>query len=151
MAKNKASNLHLEKFLPYRLSYLTNIIGNGLAGLYTDQFGIAHTEWRVMAVLGMCSNVSASFVAEKTAMDKVATSRAINNMIKNKLIDRSFSDDDKRRSELNLSKLGQETYEKIVPLVQEYETKLLAALNQTEMDRLDIILTKLTKHVDDLK
>lgn len=150
MAKNKASNLRLEEFLPYRLSYLTNIIGNGLAGLYTDQFGIAHTEWRVMAVLGMCSNVSASFVAEKTAMDKVATSRAINNMIKNKLIDRSFSDDDKRRSELNLSKLGQETYEKIVPLVQEYETKLIKTLSKTEIDQLDIILSKLTKHVDSL-
>ena len=77
------SDLHLEEFLPYQLSYLTNLVSQDLAALYTDKFGIAHTEWRVMAVLGLSSGVSAAYVAEKTAMDKVAVSRAINNMIKN--------------------------------------------------------------------
>lgn len=140
-------NLRLETFLPYRLSYISNLMGQELAKLYTDKFGIAHTEWRVMAVLGVSSGVSAAYVADKTAMDKVAVSRAIKNMIENGLISRSFADEDKRRSELCLSSLGNDTYEKIAPLVQEYEKGVLESLDQTEQDALDKLLSKLTSFV----
>ncbi len=141
------SELHLEEFLPYQLSYLTNLVSQDLAKLYTEKFGIAHTEWRVMAVLGVSSGVSAAFVAEKTAMDKVAVSRAVGNMIKNDMVMRTFADDDKRRSELSLSSKGQETYQKIVPLVQKYERKLLKQLDKKERKALDAILAKLTTYV----
>ncbi|MBT5072201.1 MAG: winged helix-turn-helix transcriptional regulator [Kordiimonadaceae bacterium] len=144
------SDLLLEEFLPYRLSYLSNIMGQGLAQLYTNKFGIAHTEWRVMAVLGISSGLSAALVADKTAMDKVAVSRAINNMIDSGLISRSFADDDKRRSELSLSALGKQTYEKIVPLVQAYEKDVLGALSDKEQKELDALLSKLTDYAKEL-
>ncbi|MCC3862001.1 MarR family winged helix-turn-helix transcriptional regulator [Pseudemcibacter aquimaris] len=144
MTKN---TLLLEEFLPYKLSYLTNLISSDLAKLYTEKFGIAHTEWRVMAVLGVSSGVSAGLVAEKTAMDKVAVSRAINNMIKNGLVTRCFSDDDKRRSELALSEKGQETYKAIVPMVLKYENEILQSLSKNEQEQLTNILTKLTGYI----
>ena len=143
------SDLLLEEFLPYRLSYLTNLISQDLSRLYTEKFGIAHTEWRVMAVLGISPGISAAHVAKKTAMDKVAVSRAINNMIKGGLIKRDFSDNDKRRSELELSKKGRKTYKKIVPLVQDYEQKLLETLNHEEQTAFDQVLDKLTIYVSD--
>ncbi len=139
--------LYLEEFLPYQLSYLTNLVSQDLARLYTEKFGIAHTEWRVMAVLGVTSGISAAYVAEKTAMDKVAVSRAINGMIKRGLIDRKFSNDDKRRSELALSEKGLKKYQRIVPLVQEYEKNLLKQLNEKEKQALNAILSKLTEFV----
>ena len=139
--------LYLEEFLPYQLSYLTNLVSQDLASLYTEQFGIAHTEWRVMAVLGVTSGVSAAYVAEKTAMDKVAVSRAINGMIKRGLIDREFSNDDKRRSELALSETGLKKYQKIVPLVREYEKNLLKQLDEKEKQALNAILLKLTEFI----
>ena len=46
MTENKKKALLLEEFLPYRLSYLVNMIGIELARLYTDDFGITHSEWR---------------------------------------------------------------------------------------------------------
>lgn len=139
--------LHLEEFLPYQLSYLTNLVSQDLANLYTEQFGIVHTEWRVMAVLGVSSGVSAAHVAEKTAMDKVAVSRAINKMIENNLIVRKFANDDRRRSELALSETGQKIYKKIVPLVRSYEKDLLRQLDAKEKDALKVILSKLTGYV----
>ncbi len=139
--------LYLEEFLPYQLSYLTNLVSQDLANLYTERFGIAHTEWRVMAVLGITSGVSAAYVAEKTAMDKVAVSRAINGMIKRGLIDRKFAHDDKRRSELALSETGRKKYQKIVPLVQEYEKTLLKQLDENETQALSTVLSKLTEFI----
>lgn len=143
------NKLLLENFLPYKLSYLTNLVSDDLSKLYTDQFGIAHTEWRVMAVLGVTSGVSAGYVAKKTAMDKVAVSRAINNMIKNDLIERHFSSEDKRRSELALSKKGQEAYKAIVPMVLSYEKDVLASISDEEQLALGKILEKLTGRVGD--
>ena len=141
------TELLLEEFLPYKLSYLTNLISDDLKKLYTDQFGIAHTEWRVMAVLGVSSGISAGHVAKKTAMDKVAVSRAINNMIKNDLIERQFSSEDKRRSELMLSTKGQDVYNNIVPLVLEYENNILSILDEKERASLANILKKLTGYI----
>lgn len=139
--------LLLEEFLPYKLSYLTNLISDDLSKLHTDQYGIANTEWRVMAVLGVSSGVSAGHVAEKTAMDKVAVSRAINNMIKNGLIERHFSKEDKRRSELMLSEEGENVYRNIVPLVLQYEDDIMGTLSENERRELTNILAKLIAYI----
>ncbi|MCP5381457.1 MAG: winged helix-turn-helix transcriptional regulator [Kordiimonadaceae bacterium] len=64
------TDLLLEAFLPYRLSYLTNMISQDLALLYTEKFGIAHTEWRVMAVLWISPGISAGQVAQKRRWTK---------------------------------------------------------------------------------
>ena len=139
--------LLLKEFLPYKLSYLTNLISDDLSKLHTDQYGIANTEWRVMAVLGVSSGVSAGHVAEKTAMDKVAVSRAINNMIKNGLIERRFSKEDKRRSELMLSEEGENVYRNIVPLVLQYEDDIMGTLSENERRELTNILAKLIAYI----
>ena len=144
MIKDK---LLLEEFLPYKLSYLTNLISDDLSKLHTYQYGIANTEWRVMAVLGVSSGVSAGHVAEKTAMDKVAVSRAINNMIKNGLIERHFSKEDKRRSELMLSEEGENVYRNIVPLVLQYEDHIMGTLSENERRELTNILAKLIAYI----
>ena len=52
MNKDRTQNFDLERFLPYRLSVLTNTISQGIAAGYREQFGISITEWRILAVLG---------------------------------------------------------------------------------------------------
>mgnify|MGYP003536042296 FL=1 len=97
------AELRLERFLPYRLSVLSNRVSQDIAALYSKRFGIGITEWRVMAVLGHEHNLSANQVAERTAMDKVAVSRALAKLIENKLLLRQTHGEDRRRSELKLS------------------------------------------------
>jgi len=71
--------LELERFLPYRLSILSNRVSQAIAREYTERFNLSMTEWRVMAVLARFNGegMSAREVAERTAMDKVAVSRAL--------------------------------------------------------------------------
>src|SRR3954469_13741602 len=71
------AQLDLEHFLPYRLSVLSNRISSAIAREYSQRFGLGVTEWRVMAVLGRYPGLSANQVATRTAMDKVAVSRAV--------------------------------------------------------------------------
>jgi DNA-binding MarR family transcriptional regulator len=140
----KNDKLVLERFLPYRLSYLTNIISRKLARLYSEQFDITPHEWKVLANLSRHPNISAAKTGEKTAMDKVAVSRAIKGLCDKGLVHKVFSSEDRRRSVLNLTKKGGETYHQIEPLVTAYEDRLLSILDKDELVQLDHLLTKLT-------
>ncbi|HEU0151702.1 MAG TPA: MarR family transcriptional regulator, partial [Arenimonas sp.] len=102
--------LDLEHFLPYRLSVLSNRISQDIARLYAERFDLGVTEWRLLAVLGRYPGLSASELAERTAMDKVAVSRAVASLLAAGRITRDTHDADRRRSVLELSAEGQRVY-----------------------------------------
>jgi len=143
MKKDSDRTLFLENFLPYRLSVLSNKISRGIADGYEKQFQLSLAEWRVMAILGGEPELSAGQVADRTAMDKVAVSRAVNRLIDAGRLERSFSPQDKRRSVLKLSESGQDVYAQIVPIALGYEQKILDQLSPSEQSQLDALFNKL--------
>ena len=143
-AQPKHRQLKLENFLPYRLSVLSNRTSNAIAREYSERFDMTIPEWRVMAVLGRFSGLSANQVAQRTAMDKVAVSRAVAKLLDSGRLLRAFDDDDRRRSVLRLSETGYAIYDQIVPLALGFERQLLGDMDATErtllfrlLDRLD--------------
>ncbi len=138
------ATLDLQQFLPYRLSVLANRSSDALAREYSQRFGLGVTEWRVMAVLGRYRQLSANEVAQHTAMDKVAVSRAVARLLDAGRLTREFADDDRRRSVLRLSPAGRAVYRRIVPLALQFEDLILAGMSRRErallfrlLDRLD--------------
>lgn len=129
--------LKLEGFLPYRLSVLSNTLSQAIAAAYSDRFGLTIPEWRVIAVLAISPDLSAAEVAERTAMDKVAVSRAVNALLKSGRVSRKFAAADRRRSMLRLSAAGRELYAKVVPLALGYEAALLESLSASDRKALD--------------
>jgi DNA-binding MarR family transcriptional regulator len=144
------ARLDLEHFLPYRLSVLSNRISQTIAGAYARRFGIGVTEWRVIAVLGRYRGLSANAVAARTAMDKVAVSRAVARLLARELLQRDTHDDDRRRSVLRLSEEGMRIYDQIAPLALDFERQLLGEMTPEErallfrvLDRLDELELKI--------
>ena len=135
--------LSLSSFLPYRLSVLSNRISRSIADGYEEQFQLSLPEWRVMAILGEEPNLSAGQVADRTAMDKVAVSRAVSKLLDSGRIERHFADEDRRRSVLALSESGQNTYLEITPIALAYEERLLGHFSEDEKMQLDALLKKL--------
>ena len=136
--------LELERFLPYRLSILSNTVSQAIAREYQQRFDLSVTEWRVMAVLARFDTLSAREVAERTAMDKVAVSRALAGLVESGRVIRRMHAGDKRRSVLRLSASGWKIHDAVAPLARAQERKLLARLNVEEQSWLDQILNKLT-------
>src|SRR5690242_683751 len=99
--------LELEHFLPYRLSVLSNRISDAIAREYSQRYALGVTEWRVMAVLGRWPGLTASQVAQRTAMDKVAVSRAVARLLEAGRLSRTADVGDRRRALLRLSPAGQ--------------------------------------------
>lgn len=147
---NSSDVLILEEFLPYQLSVLSNIVSNSISTIYVERFGLTVPGWRVMAVLGRFSGLSAAEVAERTAMDKVAVSRAVSSLLDAGLISRNFADDDRRRSVLAFTKKGSEIYKQVVPLVLSYETELISALTPVQRATLRELLAALQQKAESL-
>jgi DNA-binding MarR family transcriptional regulator len=143
MKKIENDTIFLAEFLPYRLSVLSNRISRPIADGYEEKFQLSLPEWRVMAVLGEESDLSAAQVAERTAMDKVAVSRAVNKLIDAGRLERHFSPEDKRRSVLALSEGGRAIYRDVIPIALSYEGKILDRLTAVEKEALESLLDKL--------
>jgi len=137
--------LDLEQFLPYRLSVLSNTVSSALAGAYARRFGLTIPQWRVVAVLARSPGLSAAGVAERTAMDKVAVSRAVTGLVRAGRVRRLLAPADRRRSVLTLTARGRLVYERIIPLALAYERRLMAELSPQERLQFDELLARLQK------
>jgi len=136
--------LLLEDFLPYRLSVLTNLLSSAIAGAYRERFGLSIPEWRVLAVLASSPYLSAAEVAQRTAMDKVAVSRAVRSLLKTARLERRVARTDRRRSVLRLTAARRQVHAGVAPFALAYERALLRPLARAErlaLDRaLDILM-----------
>lgn len=135
--------LDLDRFLPYRLSVLSNTVSQAIARGYAQRFDLGVTEWRVIAVLGRYPGLSANEVAERTAMDKVAVSRALARLIAAGRVRRDVHGGDRRRSVLALSARGLRVYRQIAPLALDCERRLLSVLDAEERTWLERIVERL--------
>jgi DNA-binding MarR family transcriptional regulator len=145
MAEPLHHPLALEQFLPYRLSIVSNTISQAIAADYESRFGLTMTEWRVMAVLARFPEVSAREVAERTAMDKVAVSRALARLVKSGRVSRETHDEDKRKSVLRLSEEGWIIHDEVAPQARAHEADFFSVLDAEERSWLLRILEKLSR------
>lgn len=139
--------LLLTNFAPFRLNRLAQGVSDHLSEVLQQKFDLEIPEWRVIATVGPMWSCTAQHVADTTRMHKTRVSRAIANLVKRDLIERTSNADDRREMELRLTKSGRAMYTELVPLALERERALLACLNEDElrsfneaMDRLEEFL-----------
>jgi DNA-binding MarR family transcriptional regulator len=150
-AADALRTLELERFLPYRLSVLANTMSTAIAAAYAEKFELSIPEWRVVAVLARSPGLSAAQVAERTAMDKVAVSRAVSVLVRNRRIERGVEESDRRRSQLRLTPKGMAVYHEVVPWALAYESAVLRGLSARARQNLDRLLDELQQRARTLR
>jgi DNA-binding MarR family transcriptional regulator len=136
-------NFELGKYLPFRLTVLSNRLTRQVSRFYSDRFQLSAPEWRTMAVLGQNGPMTANLVIQQTTMDKVRVSRAVAKLLKTGYITRDSDPADRRRAVLALTPAGLDVYREIVPLVQEVEANVMSDLTRDERVQLEAALAKL--------
>ncbi len=152
-AKRKPSPadlLVLEDFLPYRLSVLSNRVSRAIAARYAATFDLSIPEWRVIAVLGRRSGLTAKEIAEATEMDKVAVSRAVAKLTISKRVAARADHNDARRQILSLTAQGEGVHARIAPIALASERQLLRSLSTRDREHFESILTRLLDAAKDL-
>jgi len=149
--KTAGDRLHLDRFVPYRLSVLTNIVSMSIAQAYAREFSLSIPEWRVIAVLARYPDLSAVQVAERCAMDKVAVSRSVQSLLASRRVLRGYDKGDRRRSILRLSAAGRSIYTRVAPVALRYEKQLLDALSASDRRALDRLIDRLIARARELE
>jgi len=142
--------LTLERFLPYRLSILSNRISGVIAETYKDKFALSITEWRIMAVLGEYPGTSADEVSVKIQIEKSIVSRALQKLLARHLVSREMDAADRRRHNLSLTKTGLEIYQQVVPVSYDYEDKLHECFSKKERELFDSLIDRLYEHTQNI-
>ena len=141
--QSPVERLELERFVPYRLSILSNRVSRAIAQRYAKTFDLTIPEWRVIAVLGRRPGLSAKEIAEATEMDKVAVSRAVARLCAARRVAAVVDSDDARRQKLALTSAGAAVHAKIAPIALACEERLLASLDMRERAHFDALLDRL--------
>lgn len=140
--------LQLERFLPYRISVVSERVSGAIARLYEERFDLTIPEWRVMAVLGRHGSLTATEVGGQTQMDKVRVSRAIARLLEAGRIARTTQAEDRRRASLTLTGAGQAIYDEIAPLALSVEQEILAHMAPDDAAALHGLLDRLGSAID---
>jgi DNA-binding MarR family transcriptional regulator len=83
-------------------------------------------------------------------MDKVTVTRAAQGLLERSLIKREPNSSDGRSHRLVLTASGERLYGQIAPLALEYETQLLAGIDQLEIKKLERQLRRLEQAAGEL-
>ena len=138
-----AKTLALEHFLPYRLVVLADSVSRALAAVYEQRFNVSIAEWRVIANLGRFGALSAGDLAAHSNLDKPKVTRALQRLLKRRLISRAIEKTDGRQSRIALTRNGQTLFRDITRLALAWEQDLLSTLSPADRKALDALLTKL--------
>lgn len=136
--------LTLDDLLNYRLLRLYAASTAPVTRLMEGRWGITRREWRLLALLAMHGELSPSTLAERATLDRARTSRAITSLVDKKLLRRAAQRGDARRASVVLTAGGRRLFEEIFPQVAAINARVVAALDNAEVEVLDRALTLLT-------
>lgn len=125
--------LILDEFLPFRLSYTSNLVSDSIARAYAALFGLTIPEWRLVTVVAETGGITQNAIGQRTRMDKVTVSRAAAALVDRALLERQASATDRRSHLLILSEAGRTLYAAVAPKAIDLERRIFAAFTPDEL------------------
>ncbi len=127
--------LRLDAFVPFRLSYTSNLVSDRIAKTYEALFGLSIPEWRLVAVIAEGEGVTQAAIGARTRMDKVTVSRAAIALTERGLLQRAGNPDDRRSHLLTLTEAGRTLYAAVAPKALELERRIFESFPADELAR----------------
>ena len=133
----------LDDMLLYVLWQLQAAARGPVVRLCEAQFGITRREWRMLAQLADSEGMPSSALAERAALDRAQTSRAVSALVQKGLVVRTPRPGNRREVLLHLTERGRALYAALLPRVAAINQELLSVLSETEVATLDALVQRL--------
>ena len=141
------SILRLDSFLPYRLSFTSNLVSDSIADQYRALFNISIPEWRVLAWVAEKDGITQREICQATRMDKVTVSRATIALTDRGILAQIANDNDGRSRRIRLSEEGRRMYAAIAPKALELERRIFGHFTADEREGLMAMLRRIDEIV----
>ena len=137
--------LALDDFLPYRLSFTSNLVSDTIARAYESLFGLSIPEWRLVTVVAETGGITQAAIGVRTRMDKVTVSRAAIALVERGLMARTPNPDDRRSHLLRLARgrQPQQMRAPVAPKAIELERRIFSAFRPEELAQFAAMLRRI--------
>lgn len=151
------SNLHVEDFLTFRLTRLSNALRTNLTKRYLEEFELSLPEWRLLALVTRFSPLRFSELTSRSSMDKGQVSRTLRVMTKRGLTKtKIIAQRGSRAAEalaapvsVSVTAKGKALYKLVLPVAQQRQAQMISTLNISERQALYRTLDKLYATIGD--
>lgn len=133
----------LDDMLLYALWQLQAAARRPVVRLCEAEFGVTRREWRMLATLAQSGELASSALAERTALDRAQTSRAVGSLVAKQLVARRPRPGNRREALLRLTERGEAVYAALLPRVAAINQELLSVLSEAEVATLDALVQRL--------
>ena len=126
--------LHLERYVPGLLAWLSNKLAGDASKVYRSRFGVGIVEWRILSYLAVYEWGTGAQRSQLMGTDKAAISRGAAFLQGKKMIrsKQGFG----RNLEFCLTPKGRELHDRIIKLALARESALLTGLSKKDVDAL---------------
>ncbi len=135
--------LSLDDFIPFRLSFTSNLVSDTIARSYEALFGLSIPEWRLIAVIAETGGITQAEIGQRTRMDKVTVSRAAIALVERGLLERHANTTDRRSHLLLLSDAGRTLYAAVAPKARDLEARIFAQFDPAEVAAFTAMLRRI--------
>ncbi|MTI16150.1 MarR family transcriptional regulator [Rhodobacteraceae bacterium RKSG542] len=147
---HNAMVFELGTFFPYRVRKFATTVSEALQQIYSVEYGLTTSEWRTMAILGTKNILSASEIVERSSMDKVNVSRAVQSLRSRGYLKRDIDGDDRRKSVLRLTDEGIRVFDDLIPKVRAVEERLLKDLSESDLLIMMDLMERISQRAEEL-
>lgn len=134
----------LLNFVTYKISRVHPKLNAQAAHVLRKQVGLNLLQWRLIALLKvMGPNISSVDLISLLHMDKGLFSRTLKTLVAEGFVASSADAADQRRSNLSVTKKGQQVYENVIAIMRKRQEHLLHDFTEAEKSALFQALDKL--------
>jgi DNA-binding MarR family transcriptional regulator len=137
--------------LPYQANQLLARSGAPVLRWCEGLFGITRRQWRVLAALMETDSIRSSDLALNIELDRVRTSRALQEMERRGLIEPKAEAGNARYVRVSVTEQGKAVYQGLWPMVREHHHRLMDVLSTDEVTQLEGILARLQSRASQLR
>ncbi|MGQ0675723.1 MAG: MarR family winged helix-turn-helix transcriptional regulator [Rhodospirillales bacterium] len=127
----------------FRINFLGHRFSLPVYGWIEQRYGLVRPEYAVLYALGLSDGIAAKDVCASTGFPKNTISRAIQNLLRRRLIRRVGDPRDRRSFVLRLTAEGRRIVGETVPPMAAHEKTMLSSLSRDEQQTLSGLLAKL--------
>jgi DNA-binding MarR family transcriptional regulator len=131
-ADGSAGNLlpRMDDIVANKILILANLVGRSATLRYRRLLGLPHVSWRLIALLGGRSPMTLHELAATAGLDKSQVSNRVSDLVRQQLVSRRISPDDRRAIKLELTERGVGTYAILINSARRRNEVLLAGVSR---------------------
>ncbi len=134
----------VEENLDYLVSKTVQIMKNSLYREFREKgYNITTEQWSVLAKLFYEDGIYQKQLGDYLYKDKPTITRILDLMEKKNFIIRISDDKDRRKSKIYLTQDGKDTVNELIPIAQEFQTRLINNISYEEIEHFTGTLEKL--------